>query len=404
MFTETERKELMANSDAKTNQGSKLDFKKIDRTILDEHTAGLKSMGFTVKGLKEQYDKIPFDEFGTKFRFGLATSDLPKEVYSGSKGLASDYIDKRLEILNELVNLFQSVKGPEDLHKITAFLEMSKKAAIQDPKHAAHYIEAIEAAKATLDDNKDAYQNFKDYEKSFIYDPEIFSKTLRELTRRRDDLKDISKEGFDSFEKDGWSGRLSQHGLQTGLQAYGTYLTGESLIKTPETLRALGTLNRAKEYAIETGIAAAKTGGRPELIKTALRAEEAVKIASKTLLDKAPILGRVLGALQTTGRFISKYAGTALGAVPLPAKICIGAGLAVWGTANIVLAWNDKNSFLNNIGTTVGKAYYGNAKNFWAATASWIAPGFGTLYGTDYFTNEREKRLKELQELQGVKA
>lgn len=402
MFTETERKELMANSDAKTNQASKPDFKKIDRTILDEHTAGLKSMGFTVKGLKEQYDKIPFDEFETKFRFGLATSDLPKEVYSGSKGLASGYIDKRLEILNELVSLFQSVKGPEDLHKITAFLEMSKKAAIQDPKHAAHYIEAIEAAKAVLGDNKDAHQNFKDYEKSFIYDQEIFNKTLRELTRRRDDLKDISKEGFDSFEKDGWSGRLSQHGLQTGLQAYGTYLTGESIYKMPDTFRSLGALNRAREFATETAITAAKTG-RPEAIATATKAAEAVTRASAAVLDKAPILGRVLGGLQTTGRFISKYAGTALSAVPLPAKICIGAGLAVWGTANIVLAWNDKNSFLNNIGTNVGKAYYGNAKNFWAATASWIAPGFGTLYGTDYFTNEREKKLKELQELQGVK-
>lgn len=340
--------------DTNVSYGSSTNFSKVDSQLYSSQIANLKKMGFSLESLKTNYEEMK----EIKLPFGVGVGKLPPEIYSGSLGVGSEYIDKRIGILNQLIEMFQSAQNPDDLHKIVAFLEMSKKAAGGDSQKAYHYLEVIEAAKVAIKGDSEAEQNFRQYEKSVIYDNVSLQKTISELVKRKEHLEAIKAQGFDSYEKYGIAGSISDHGIQSTIQAVTSF----------GTFKALTNFSRVK--SIISGSHSLKDLGFWE---------NALSLLSKGTKTGFKSGWKALGTFGPWGKFF-----------------VLGASAVIAGS-KLYTSYNEKDSLVNTVGRTVKDLYYGEATSFMAATASWIIPGFGTIFGTGFFRTEKQKRLEELK-------
>jgi hypothetical protein len=340
-------------------QASSMNFKKVDSQLYSSQIPNLKKLGFSLESLKNKYSDIK----DISFDFGLEIGKMPHEIYNGQLGKGSEYISKRLGVLNELIQLFQSAQNPEDLHKIVAFLEMSKKAAGGNTQKAYHYLEAMEAAKIAIKGDSEAEENFKKYDKSVIYDNLSLQKTISELIRRKEHLEAIQNQGFDSFEKHGLVGRISDNGIQTALQFSTVFGIAKSFKNFDRVKSILSGANNADQLASNLGFFG-----------------KALNFVTKN--SKSAFSGGW------------KKMGSSFG--PWGKFFVLGASVIIAGS-KLYTSYNEKDNFIHTVGKTVKDIYYGDAKNFGVATASWILPGFGSLYGTSFFHTEQQKRLEELK-------
>ncbi|MCE2929595.1 MAG: hypothetical protein LW817_08210 [Candidatus Caenarcaniphilales bacterium] len=437
MYTVDEALKFFDTNTSINSNSQKPDFKKIDEEVLGTHTSILKQQGITEKSLKEAYKKIP--NFGGEYTFGLGIGRLPSTLYSGNLGENSKYIDARLNILNELIAQFESVKSPEDLHKLNAFIEMSKKAAGGEDK-AYHYQEASQAAKHVVMKDPEARQNLQDYEKSFIYDTATFQKTLNELVARRDHLQAIKDQGFDSFNEHGWAGRVSDHGLTTAIQTAGIVTTVKGALKSGLILEGIGDIRKGLNTGIDEDILKEIESHRTNIanfqskIALAEKARKGAKVKRsipawkgqitklnnalrklpsptgagdehiKTGLAKTPIAGRLFKWSSQAYSAIGKHGSKLLGALGPWGKAAVLGGALIIGGSKLIVAYNNKDSFIHNIGGTIQDTLKGDAKNWLVALGSWILPGYGSLYGANHFHTERDKKLEELKlEAKGAK-
>jgi hypothetical protein len=404
MLTETERKELMRGEQQAAS--NKPNYKRIDRDVYKDNIVAVNNSGYTLDSLQKQYGEIPFTSFGDKLKFGASLEDLQNSgIYSGNKGVSSTYVNKRLEILNEVIALLQGAKSPEDLHKIHAFLELSLKAAT-NPQQAAHYQEIIGAAKQALTSNKEAKSLLKDFDKSFLYDPNSLSKTVNELTKRRDHLQSIKSLGFDagdSFTK--VADNVTEHGIGAAFHASTMYGIGKGIKNAPAKLAHLKNLNNAfngynKAKNLYDGGGALSSKAADEVLNNMVKYGDDVTKA----LQKSPILGRGLKAAKGIGKMMGK----ALGIFGPWGKAALAAGTVLYAGASLVSSYSDEQSFMNNIGSTISDAYMGDATNIASATAAWLIPGYGSMFDLSYFTgiqefdNTKQDSLNTLQ--QGVLA
>jgi hypothetical protein len=351
MFTAEQSLNLL---DTNVKGASSTNFSKVDSQLYSSQLANLKKMGFSHESLKTKYDEMN----QIKHPFGVGLGSLPPEIYSGSLGNGSEYINKRIEILNQLIEMFQSAQNPDDLHKIAAFLEMSKKAAGGDSKKAYHYLEAIEAAKVAIKGDSEAEQNFKQYEKSAIYDNISLQKTISELVKRKEHLEAIKNQGYDSYEKYGVLGRISDNGIQSTIQAVTSF----------GTFKALTNFSRVKDI-----------------------------ISGSTKVKNLGFWETGLSCLSKGVKGGFKYGWKALGKCgPWGKFFVLGASVVIAGS-KLYTSYNEKDSLVNTVGKFIKDIYYGEATSFTAATASWIIPGFGTIFGTGYFRTEKQKKLEELK-------
>jgi hypothetical protein len=340
--------------DTNVSYGSSTNFSKVDSQLYSSQIANLKKMGFSLESLKTNYEEMK----EIKLPFGVGVGKLPPEIYSGSLGVGSEYIDKRIGILNQLIEMFQSAQNPDDLHKIVAFLEMSKKAAGGDSQKAYHYLEAIEAAKVAIKGDSEAEQNFRQYEKSVIYDNVSLQKTISELVKRKEHLEAIKAQGFDSYEKYGIAGSISDHGIQSTIQ----------FVTSFGTFKALTNFSRVKSI-----------------------------ISGSNLYQDLGFWENALSCLSSGTKAGFKSGWKALGTFGPWGKFFVLGASAVIAGSKLYTSYNDKDSLVNTVGRTVKDLYYGEATSFMAATASWIVPGFGTIFGTGFFRTEKQKRLEELK-------
>lgn len=385
---------------------AKPNYKKIDRDVYRDNITAVNNAGYRLDGLKEQYQEIPFAQFGTTYKFGASLEDLSKltEIYSGDKGTASKYVNNRVEILNQVIGLLQGAKSPEDLHMINAFMEMSLKAA-NTPEKAAHYQEIIAAAQEALSNDKEAKDLLRDYPKSFLYDPGSLSKTINELIRRREHLVAIQRQGFSA---DGFISRGADHIATDGLEAAGVGATSYSLFKGAKgallhykdgvdgvkTLQELEVTNAAKHIAEQEKFLSNVTC--PNKLAQIQQRINNVKLASGNI-KKAGWLSKTL---RGTGKGM-KWAWKALGAFGPTGKFVALGVAATYAVALGISSCNNEESVLNNIGSTIKETYMGNAKNGWAAFANWTLP-FYEHWGPG-MKDSKTEALTKLQQ-QGVLA
>jgi hypothetical protein len=341
------------------NQATDMNFAQIDSGVLNAQTNKLRSEGFSFEGLKTQYEDIK-NQIGLDF--GVPLTKLPDEVYSGKYGKGSKYVDKRLEVLNQLIKLFQSAQTPEDKHKIVALMELSKKASGGVPNIAIHNLEIIEAAKVAMKGDSEAESNFKQFDKSVIYDDVIFNKTLTELINRKEHLNKIKAHGYSTPDDFGFLGRVNDHGFQVAMQATSAFSVYKMLKDPKQVLDIL-------------------------------------KGNDITNVPKVSLLGKGINKLSKGVQFLGKQAWNLLGTTPHGKIALLAVGALIVGSKVYVDMQKDE-SVVKSLTKGVSEFYYGEAKTFAAATASWILPGFGTLYATDLFNSKKDSELKTLK--QGV--
>jgi len=339
------------------NQATDMNFAQIDSGVLNAQTNKLRSEGFSFESLKTQYEDIK-NQIG--LNFGVPLTKLPEDVYSGKYGKGSKYVDKRLEVLNQLIKLFQSAQTPEDKHKIVALMELSKKASGGVPNKAIHNLEIIEAAKVAMKGDSVAESNFQQFDKTVIYDDVIFNKTLTELINRKEHLNKIKALGYSTPDDFGTVGKVNDNGIQVATQATSAF-SFYKMMKDPNQVL--------------------------DILKG--------KVNNNN--NSIGLLGKGISNLSKGVQFLGGKAWGLLGTTPHGKIALLSIGALIVGSKVYVDMQKDE-SVVKSFTKGIAELYYGEAKTFVAATASWFLPGFGTLYATDLFNSKKDSELKKLKE------
>lgn len=428
-------------------QVAKSFYTKMDKRIYKDQLSNLKASGFSLAGLKEKYDQIPSSGFRKVFnkdqileyKFGLSNNNLPHSLYTGQKGVTSEYIKTRLETLNEIIALIdEAVKAdPQDLtakHKIAALLELSKEAAGGKQENAPHYQEIIEAAKTVVEQNPSAKANFKDYEKSFIYDNQSLIATLNELSMRRDHLLNIKNEGFKSANviNRATDYLANEYGVG-GLVGDSFRLTAAKSVTSAITTSWKGEVrmdthkfNKNKEEISKLQKEAKQYLAEGKNYRTSsnsdLWSQKKADINRKTYLNRARNHKTKISELRTANKALSKnitglrknagwtyriFSNAGKGLKYIPKVLGLGGptalvGLGVLGTITLVDACTNKDSYWGETAKSVKNFFYGS-DNWGSALLTTVIPFYGIAEAV--FTEFRGEQYNNLQQIKkGVTA
>jgi hypothetical protein len=351
---------------------------KIDFSYVDSQIAKRVNPGYTEDQLKKVYEAFGDLKIGDKtLPFGVGVGQMPPEIYSGNLGTGSNYIDSRIQIIDELLGLLSSAQGPdgqvnqEALHKVNSLLQLSKKVSADNPARAFHHLEFMEAAKTAIANDTEAQSLFNQYNSSVLYDGESLQKTLAELTSRREHLYQIKNQGYDHYEKYGLPGKVAQNAL-------------------PLAVSAVSSVFFYKDFT--TFFKSLWNG------KMLLNSER--NLFSMKNFMSLPATG-VGGGIHNLIKFSGKGLWIALRSHPFIASFSLFVGAATLGS-NLYISYKEPNSNLNKALAGIKNLFYGKAKTGFDAFLSWIVPGYGTLYMTDNFHSDKQQNLASLKE-QGAK-
>lgn len=381
------------------NQGPKVNFRKIDKEIYRDNKDALENSGFNLKDLKKSYSS--FSGLSNDYSFGLELGKLPAEVYSGERGDASKYIDKRIDVLNDIINLIQSAKDPKDLNKITALMELSKEAAGDNQAKAAHYIELKEAAREAVSENPQAKKDLKDYEKGFIYDENLLKQTLEKLIEKRDHLQAIKDQGYNTSEY-GIPGNIADGSVKFAGQTM-TAATTVNVIKSAkhipgsfkaaETLAEYGIKNADDLEKLRQNIG--KMGSMTKNLTYHTRISQAQTALSK--IEDAGLIGKLArggsNGAKTLGKGFWKYATKGLdmatnflpGPLKFIGKVVIGTVTAGAALAHVAVGMEKHPDTFGAMGKAVlGTArdiFVGETGGFVQTALSYVIPDLPGLIG-----------------------
>ncbi len=380
------------------NQGPKVNFRKIDQQIYRDNKNTLENSGFNLKDLKELYSSF---NFNSEYSFGKELRELPKAVYTGERGSSSIYIDKRIDVLNDIIKMIQSAKDPKDLNKITALMELSKEAAGDNQIKAAHYIELRDAAKEAVSENPQAKKDLKDYEKGFIYDKELLEKTVGKLIEKRDHLQAIKDQGYNTSEY-GIAGNVADGSLKFAGQTMTAATTLNVMKSIPHVKESFVSAETLKAYNINNL-------DELEIIKQAHQKMEKGRLTTKIgnriinseralqQLDQAGWTGKLTrggthGA-KTLGKGFWKYATKGLdmatnflpGPLKFIGKVVIGTVTAGAALAHVAVAMKKNPDTLGAMGKavydTAGDIFVGETGGVLQTALSYVIPDLPGLIG-----------------------
>jgi len=339
---------------------------KFNNTVYAGFRTSFESTDLSQSALKERYEalsKIPVE-------FALGIGEMP-EIYNGT-AQSQKYVQGRIRLLNDLIGLLENAESPDAQHRINCFLEMSKKAG----QGAFHYKEVMAAVKEATKNSSDDRKLIEDYDKTFIYNPNIRASVIDELKRRQEHLLKVDKEGYTSDAQEGRLNELVERTADNGVK---------SLFQI---------MNLTFLYRMFANV-----GHTKDVLWNPKNFSDIGNLALGQ--NKAGIGAKSLASLSLGLRKGLSGALKCLGVCGPWGRVFMMGGLAVVGGCKLISDYKKEDSLVRNVGSAIINGIYGDAKNGFAAIAQWIIPGFESIIspvlGLDMFESSREENLKRLE-------
>jgi hypothetical protein len=386
------------------NQGPKVNFRKINREVLESQKKGLKEDGITEKALKKKNDEFQDAFKGSSLKFGVNLDSLKgiDDFYSTKGGKTKEYIEKRLSIIDELISRLQSTKNnPNAKAKQQAFLELAKESK------ATIYTEEIQTALtlATKDD-KEGRSFAKQSGSAFIADDKLVTSVLEVLESRKNHLSELSSEKVDPNRDIVWDtvkvGGVTLNSTTTLPWAYGkgkailnpagrktdledAVRTTEDEVKDLDKKAKLET-DALKKSKLEDK--AYKRLQKLDRIETQLNNhktkygnavnsnfKDRISGFFKNIPGKSKTgLSKIWNKLDDLVKFVPGPIGFALKGLVVATTI---AGVIRAGSAVV----NSDKNWLKAMGEAIHNQAVGNSASYVQAAASWVIPDLGLLAG-----------------------
>ncbi len=379
----------------------KLDVEVISK-VLDEHKPVLESIGLSGTKMGDFYKELQLTKFNDeKLYFGESLANLASnnDIYARVAGTtATDYTKQRAQVLGELIAVFEKAKETGNPNLLISFLNMTKDAAKTAGKASVHEDEVFKSSQHAVSGDSGLSGMLRSEPRSFVYDPNIFEPTLKELKERYEHLSQINAVESTNIDKHGLAGGLRDFGwmgvLQTALAGWvlsrkvpGIDLAGEPITKIlKDGSKVVVTTPAACQWLANIGRAGKATGngiynGSGYLLKNC-----SLSAITEGIKNGCTALKNVPG--------IGKYA--ALAAVVLTVGIgkfiCYSSENPDWAKPIVDTAKATPGFLYNSVG--------------YAAMFSPVAiPDFGKLYGRSWFdTNNLNELRHKVQEPHSHKA
>jgi hypothetical protein len=316
--------------------------------------------------LKERYEALKKIELP----FALGVGEMP-QIYVGTAE-SQKYVQGRIGLLNDLIGLLENAELPDAQHRINCFLEMSKKAG----QGAFHYKEVMAAVKEATKNSSDDRKLIEDYDKTFIYNPNIRASVIDELKKRKEHLVKVDKEGYTSDDQEGWQNELVERTADNGVKSLFQFMNSTFVY------RMFANVGHIKDVLLSPK--------NFDTIKNLQLGQKSAGIGAKALASLSLGLRKGLsGALKC------------LGVCGPWGRVFMMGGLAVVGGCKLISDYKKEDSLVRNVGSAIINGIYGDAKNGFAAIAQWIIPGFDSIIspvlGLDMFESSREDNLNQLR-------
>ena len=403
LITAADRQDIL---DDITFQSSKaFSFKKADRDIYKKNKDSLGDLGFAFKDLQKEYKDYDFvSRFGAAYKFGTAVKDLPDELFFGTKTQLNSYLDARTGALNDLIKLLQGAQSPEDLNKVIAVLEQSRKAAGDDSASAAHYLEMMAAAKAVLAKDEEGMKAFRKYDKSFLLSGgDTIPKVIEELVSRRDALQEIQTGVYGQAAEHGIAGNMSDGAMKFVGQTTTAATVAPGLYKGirygREASRAIKTYKALEQTHLAGKSMIKKAGGKfineaqklayKESAKRLRDAKKVMELAVKKSGWMAKTVRGTTGLFKGAGSKLMGLVRPAFTAMPLPAKLAVGAlaavGIAAFA-AKAYVAHKNNPDWHEGISDFAYSTFVGNTGGYVQTALSYVIPDVTGLIGGEKYS------------------